>query len=76
MSRPLLSLDRLSLDERIGRVAYRLTSLLAEIYTLSGWIKGQGTSKRFTPAGSAKKQTLMSFSPRLEVGSRIVSQPG
>jgi hypothetical protein len=38
--RPLLSLERFSLDERTGRVGYGLTSLLAEIYTLPGWKKG------------------------------------
>ncbi len=32
-----------------------LTSLLAEIYTLSGWIKGVGNLKKIRPAGSAKK---------------------
>jgi hypothetical protein len=35
-----------------------LTSLLAEIYTLSGWIKGQVTSKRFARQAQPKSKLL------------------
>jgi hypothetical protein len=35
-----------------------LTSLLTEIYTLSGWIKGQVTSKRFAWQAQPKSKLL------------------
>jgi len=58
MVRPFLSLERLFLDERTGRVGYGLTALPAEIYTLSEWIKGQVASKRYTQQAQPKSKLL------------------
>jgi hypothetical protein len=55
---------------RSRSIKLNLTSPLAEIYTLSGWIKGAGDLKKTRQAGSAKKQTLIS--PLVSAGFRAV----